>query len=97
MGLGSMIRWWPEMAASLAVGNSPAANLPQAGPHEDLVSLCAALGDVELLAGCITNLKKETPGKEAAVLKAILDRITPLVPVLSKEYEAFYRPALVIG
>lgn len=84
------------MAASLAAENSPAANQPQARPHEDLVSLCAALGDVELLAGCITNLKKETLEKEAAVLRAILDRITPLVPVLSKEYEVFYRPIVVI-
>lgn len=84
------------MAASLAAENSPAANLPQAGPHEDLVSLCTTLGDVELLAGCITDLKKDTLEKEAAVLRAILDRITPLVPVLSKEYEIFYRPMVVI-
>lgn len=84
------------MAASLAVENSPAAILTKAGPHEDLVSLCTTLGDVELLAGCITDLKKDTLEKEAAVLRVILGRITPLVPVLSKEYEAFYRPMVVI-
>jgi len=84
------------MAASLAEGDGLAALLPKSGPQGELADLCTALGDVELLAECITNLKKETLEKEAAVLRAILDRITPLVPVLSKEYEAFYRPMVVI-
>ncbi len=84
------------MAASLASGEIPAALSPKAGPHGELADLCAALGDVEWLAGQVDNLKKETLEKEATVLREILDRITPLVPVLSKEYEAFYRPMVVI-
>jgi hypothetical protein len=84
------------MAASLAAGFDPAAIIEQAGPHGELADLCAALGDVEYLAGQVTSLKKETLAKEATVLRSILDRITPLVPILSQEYEAFYRPMVVI-
>ncbi len=84
------------MAASLAAENSPAAIVTKAGPQGELADLCAALEDVELLACYITDLKKDALEKEAAVLRAILDRITPLVPVLSKEYEAFYRPMIII-
>jgi hypothetical protein len=84
------------MAASLAAGFDPAAIMPKIGPHGELADLCAALGDVEWLAGQVDDLKKETLAKEATVLKEILDRITPLVPVLSQEYEAFYRPMVVI-
>lgn len=79
-----------------AAENSPMAIIEKAGLHGDIADLCAALGDVEWLAGQVSSLKKETLEKEAIVLKAILGRITPLVPVLSKEYEAFYRPMVVI-
>jgi hypothetical protein len=84
------------MAASLDVGEIPAALSPKAGTQGELADLCAALGDVERLAGQVTSLKKETLEKEAAVLKEILDRITPLVPILSQEYEAFCRPMVVV-
>jgi hypothetical protein len=69
----------------------------KAAPHETTIAnLCAALGDFEGLAGQISDLKAETLQKEAGALKAILERIAPLVPILSKKYEAFYRPVLVI-
>lgn len=84
------------MAASIAAGDGLATIIEQAGPCGELADLCAALGDVEWLAGQVTGLKKETLEREATVLRSILDRITPLVPVLSQEYEAFYRPMVVI-
>ena len=68
-----------------------------AAPQETTIAnLCAVLGNFEGLAGQISDLKAETLQKEAGVLKAILERIAPLVPILSKKYEAFYRPVLTI-
>jgi hypothetical protein len=84
------------MAASLAAGFDPATIIEKTGPQGELADLCAALEDVERLAGQVDNLKKETLEKEATVLRAILDRITTLVHVLSQEYEPFCRPMVVI-
>ncbi|MCX6677388.1 MAG: hypothetical protein NTU95_05525 [Methanothrix sp.] len=81
--------------ASLSEGTA-ASILNRAGPQGDLADLCATLGDFELLAFQVSSLKMDTLEKEAGVLKEVLDRIAPLVPILSKKYEAFYRPVLVV-
>jgi hypothetical protein len=83
------------MAASITSGDAMA-GLKAAPQETTIANLCAALGDFEGLAGQISDLKAETLQKEAGVLKAILERIAPLVPVLSKKYEVFYRPVLAI-
>ena len=44
----------------------------------------------------IIDLKKETLEREAAVLKAILEKATPLVPLLSEDCEQHYRREIVI-
>ncbi len=68
----------------------------KAALQEIIANLCNALGDFEGLAGQITGLKQETQERESQVLKAILYRITPLVSVLSRDFESYYRRELVI-
>ncbi|HSD57829.1 MAG TPA: hypothetical protein VLB04_06575 [Methanotrichaceae archaeon] len=48
------------------------------------------------LAARIAYLKKETLDREAAVLKAILEKVMPLVPLLSSDCEQYYRREIVI-
>ena len=55
-----------------------------------------ALDDLQPLAPRINELKKEIFEKEGEVLKAILEKVTPLIPLLSKDYEACYRQDLTI-
>jgi hypothetical protein len=83
------------MAASIISGD-PMAGLRAAPQETTIANLCAEIGDFEELAGQISSLKADALQKEAEVLKAILERVAPLVPILSKKYEAFYRPVLVI-
>ncbi len=61
-----------------------------------LTELNAVLGDFEPLAAKVAELEKETLEREAQVLTAVLERITPLVPILSKDYEIYYRREIVI-
>ena len=61
-----------------------------------LSELSTALDELQPLASKITNLKEETLEKEAAVLKAILEKATPLVPLLSEDCEQHYRREIVI-
>ncbi len=65
-------------------------------PLRSLVELNAVLDDFEPLASKFAELEKETLDREAQVLTAILERITPLVPALSKDYESYYRHEIVI-
>ncbi len=65
-------------------------------PSRSLTELNAVLGDFEPLASKVAELKKETLESEAQVLTAILERITPLVPVLSKDCEFYYRREIVL-
>ena len=44
----------------------------------------AVLDDLDTLAARVTDLKKETLEKETAVLEAIIKRVVPLIPLLSK-------------
>lgn len=83
------------MAASITTENT-LAGINKAVPQGNLVDLCADLNGVEELAWKISGLKTEALEREAAVLKAILDRVTPLVPVLSRDFESYYRSVLVI-
>ena len=83
------------MAASIISGDAMA-GLRAAPQETTIANLCAALGDLEGLAGQISGLKAETRQKEAEVLKTILNRVTPLVPVLSRDFESYYRSVLVI-
>ena len=61
-----------------------------------LSDLSTALDELALLAAKIADLKKETLNREAAVLKAILEKVTPLVPLLSSDCEQYYRREIVI-
>ncbi len=65
-------------------------------PLRSLTELNAVLGDFEPLASKVTELKKDALEREAQVLAAILERITPLVPILSKDCEFYYRSEIVI-
>ncbi len=61
-----------------------------------LSDLSTALDELAPLAARIADLKKETLDREAAVLKAILEKVTPLVPLLSDDCEQYYRREIVI-
>jgi hypothetical protein len=61
-----------------------------------LSDLSTALDDLAPLAARIADLKKETLDREAAVLKAILEKVTPLVPLLSDDCEQYHRREIVI-
>ncbi len=61
-----------------------------------LSELSTALDELSPLASKVADLKKETLAKEAAVLKAILEKATPLVPLLSEDCELQYRREIVI-
>ncbi len=61
-----------------------------------LSGLSMALDELHPMAAKIADLKKDTLEKEAAVLKAILEKVTPLVPLLSTDYEQCYRRKIVI-
>ncbi|MGA9097523.1 MAG: hypothetical protein WB392_01165 [Methanotrichaceae archaeon] len=61
-----------------------------------LSELSTTLDELQPVVSKIIYLKKETLKKEAAVLKAILEKLTPLVPLLSEDYEPVYRRVIVI-
>ena len=61
-----------------------------------LSGLSTALDELHPTAARIADLKKETLEKEASILKAILEKVTPLVPLLSDDYEQCYRREIVI-
>ncbi len=61
-----------------------------------LSGLNTALDELQPLAPRIADLKKETLDREAAVLKAILEKITPLLPLLSDDCEQYYRREIII-
>lgn len=69
-----------------------AAALPSSPVHE----LARALDDFEPLAKLVSDMKKEATEKEAAVLKEVLDRVTPFVPLFGNVYELYYRRFLTI-
>jgi len=50
-----------------------------------LSELCKTLTELQPLASRIADLQNETLEKEASILKAILEKLTPLVPVLSED------------
>ncbi len=62
----------------------------------NISDLTASLNELPPLASKIADLKKETLAREAAVLKAILEKATPLVPLLSEDYDQYYRREIVI-
>lgn len=51
---------------------------------------------LELLAKLVSDMKKEATEKEAIVLEEVLDRVTPLVPLLDNGHELYYRSFLTI-
>jgi len=61
-----------------------------------LSELDVALDEFAPLASKIADLKKETLAKEATVLKAILEKATPLVSLLSDDCNQYYRREIVI-
>jgi len=56
----------------------------------------AVLDGLDALAGMV-DLKNETLEKETAVLEAIIKRVTPLIPLLSKAYEHYYRRRIILS
>ena len=61
-----------------------------------LSGMNTTLSELHPLASKIADLKKETLEKEASILKAILDKLTQLVPLLSDDYDQCYRREIVI-
>jgi len=61
-----------------------------------LSELTASLADLQPIASRIADLKTETLEKEASILKAILEKLTLLVPLLSEDYEECYRREIII-
>jgi len=61
-----------------------------------LSDLSTALDELAPLAARIADLKKETLDSEASVLRAILEKVTPLVPLLSSDCDQYYRREIVI-
>jgi hypothetical protein len=61
-----------------------------------LSGLNTALDELAPLAARIADLRKETLDREASILKAILEKVTPLVPLLSDDCEQYYRREIVI-
>ncbi|TFH52116.1 MAG: hypothetical protein E4G89_01715, partial [Methanothrix sp.] len=82
------------MAASIISGD-PLAGL-KAASETTIANLCAALGDFEGLAGRIAELKAEAQWKEAEVLEEITKRVTPLVAIISRGGESYYRHEIII-
>jgi len=66
--------------------------------HDESYSpeLMTLINELHPLSSRIADLKKQTLEKEASLLKAILDKLTPLVPLLSEDYEPHYRREIVI-
>jgi hypothetical protein len=56
----------------------------------------AVLDGLDALASKVTDLKKETLEKEAAVLEAIIKRVTPLIPLLIKSQVLSCRGRIII-
>lgn len=69
---------------------------PAAASPKALTQLSTALDDLGPLAARVTELKREVLAGEAEVLKSILEKLVPLVPLLSKDYESSYRRELII-
>ncbi len=61
-----------------------------------LSGLNTALDELQPLVPRIADLKKETLDREASVLKAILEKVTPLLPLLSDDCEQYYRREIII-
>ncbi len=61
-----------------------------------LSGLNTALGELAPLAPRIADLRKETLDREAAILKSILEKVTPLVPLLSDDCDQYYRREIII-
>lgn len=81
------------MAASALSGDVE--EIRQTSPPS-LAELNAVLADIEPLAAKVEELKKETLEKESQVLAAILQRIVPLIPILTDESEPYQRRELII-
>jgi len=84
------------MIASTRSENAPAELSQSAASQNPLADLSTALDEFGSLAAKISELKAQALVREAEVLKVILEKVTPLVPLLSKNYEACYRRKLVI-
>ena len=61
-----------------------------------VASLCASLSDFESLALSVSSLKTETAKREAEILKEILARVTPLVSIIGRGGESYYRRDIII-
>ena len=61
-----------------------------------LSELTTSLTELQPLASRIADLKTEILEKEASILKAILEKLMPLVPLLSEDCEQCYRREVVI-
>ncbi|MGA9098797.1 MAG: hypothetical protein WB392_07695 [Methanotrichaceae archaeon] len=71
-------------------------SIKEAIPIAPVEEISIALNELQPLASKIANLKKETLEREAEILKAILVKVMPLVPLLSEDCEQYYRREIVI-
>ncbi len=63
---------------------------------DTLSELNTTLAELQPLASKISDLQKETLEKESSILKAILEKLKPLVPLLSEDCEQCYRREIIL-
>lgn len=61
-----------------------------------LAELNAALADFEPIAAQVSSLKAETARREAEILEQIISRVTPLVSIIGRKGESFYRRDIIL-
>ncbi len=83
----------PENADLVATDPAIADDSATTGTLSDLTT---TLAELQPLASKITDLQKQTLEKESSILKAILEKLKPLVPLLSEDCEQCYRREIVI-
>ncbi len=86
------------MDPSISEGTGPAHPDHKKRPASlaSLEEINRALDGLQPLASKIDELKTGILDKEADILNVILQRISPLIPLLSKDYEACYRHELIL-
>jgi hypothetical protein len=65
-------------------------------PLTNPAALIAAIEDIEPLAPKISDLKAETTRREGDILAKILARVTPMVPIIGRQGESYYRRDIII-
>lgn len=83
------------MDSSISQNMEPALPKP-ASPVDSLEAINRALDDLTPLASSIDELKQGLLDKESEILKVILQKITPLIPLFDEGSENYHRGELII-